>query len=150
MVRDNPPTCALSFYTPPPSNLSSSFPLPPVLVFSGVSPSSSVYISSFLKFLNIRSIGSRSLGKNWVGTGEAWDECRRNRRLSLPRPLPPLLLFPSARLIGVVSDKIYPYFIANAATDAPTRLRINYSISVRCSALRFCMLECDHENNFAL
>lgn len=50
-------------------------------------------------------------------------------------PLP--LLFPPARPIGVVSDKIYPYFIANAATDAPTRLRINYSISVRRSALRF-------------
>lgn len=39
--------------------------------------------------------------------------------------------------IGVVSDKIYPYFIANATTDAPTRLQINYSISVRRSALRF-------------
>lgn len=33
-------------------------------------PSSSVYISSFLKFLNIRSIGSRSLGKNRVGRHE--------------------------------------------------------------------------------
>lgn len=57
---------------------------------------------------------------------------------SLPPPLPfpprplPALLFPPARPIGVVSDKIYPYFIANAAaTDVPARLRINYSISVR-------------------
>lgn len=65
-------------------------------------------------------------------------------------PTTPSLLFPPARPVGVVSDKIYPYFIANAATDAPTRLRINYSISVRRSALRFCMLECDRENNFAL
>lgn len=44
--------------------------------------------------------------------------------ISSPPPGPlPALLFPPARPIGVVSDKIYPYFIANAAaTDVPTHV----------------------------
>jgi len=80
-----------------------------------------------------------------------------------PPPPPPPRLFPPARPIGVVSDKIYPYFIASASADArlfppptqsppsPARLRINYSISVhRALRARFCIRECskrDRQNN---
>lgn len=80
-------------------------------------PSFSVYISSFLKFLNIRSIGSRSLGKNWVGR----HEMSAVGTAVSPSPVPPPPhLFPPARPVGVVSDKIYPYFIANATDALPS------------------------------
>lgn len=80
VVVVNPHPRVRSATTLPPV-LSLSAPLPPsqpLVLFPSSSgsrllwrlPSSSVYISSFLKFLNIRSIGSRSLGKNWVGRHE--------------------------------------------------------------------------------
>jgi len=87
-------------------------------------PSSSVYISSFLKFLNIRSIGSRSLGKNRVGRHEmsttVGTAVSPSPSTLPPSRLPSPVLCPARRSRSssrpqdpsVVSDKIYPYFIA--------------------------------------
>lgn len=159
VVVVNPHPRVRSATTLPPV-LSLSAPLPPsqpLVLFPSSSgsrllwrlPSSSVYISSFLKFLNIRSIGSRSLGKNWVGRHEM-SAVGTAVSPSPPGLHPPSFSFRPQDPSALFQRRFIRISSQNAATDAPTRLRINYSISARRSALRFCMLKCDRENNFAL
>lgn len=94
-----PPVCPLFLPLLLPGLSSSFLSSSGSLVFSLASPLFfRVYISSFLKFLNIRSIGSRSLGKNRVGR----HEMSTVGTAVSPSPVHPgfPLLFPPARPIG--------------------------------------------------
>lgn len=113
-----PPARSLS--TPSFLRLSSSLASP--LFFS-------VYISSFLKFLNIRSIGSRSLGKNRVGRHEMSTVGTAVSPVRHPAPRPP------SRTHRRCFRQDLSVFHRGCTADAPARLRINYSISVRRFAL---------------
>jgi len=151
-----------SLPTPPPFPASHPLSsLPPALSSSlWRLPSSSVYISSFLKFLNIRSIGSRSLGKNRVGrhemstVGTAVSPSPSSLPPSQPRPCPARRSAapPPARKIHRLFQTRFirissrgrcrcpPAAPASSPSASPSpplppvRLRINYSISVcRCA-----------------
>jgi len=120
-------------------------------------PSSSVYISSFLKFLNIRSIGSRSLGKNRVGRHEmsttVGTAVSPSPSTLPPSRLPSPVLCPARRSRSssrpqdpsVVSDKIYPYFIARPMPmlarprSLPLPLSLSPSLSLSLSPLPLCL-----------